>query len=146
MKKKRAIGKTKKPLNTEIVEHELNEKQKLFCQLMLFSRDHFSNASKSYMDAYDLKESQKKVARQAGYRLLTNVYIKQYISKLLKENFKPEKMDNELVKIAMQDKNMIAKLGALQEYNKLMKRIVDKPDINIVIPAPIYGGRAKQKV
>lgn len=140
MKKKIAV------IPLEAITKKLNEKQKLFCELYVFSKEHFCSGVWSYLDAYGLKNTPKNYnsAKSMGYRLLTNVHIKDYISELLSKSFNNKFMDNELSRVAIQNKNLLAKMDAVKEYNKLKQRITER--VELTIPVPIYGGKSAQKV
>lgn len=110
------------------VNKTLTEKQMLFCLLYVQDKQCFGNASLSYERAYDLpKTTAKKYARQAGYKLVTNNYIKAYINKMLLERFKNLPVDREHSKLIMQDSNLFVKMTAIQEYNKIKKRTEESP-------------------
>lgn len=130
----------------ESISENLTDKQKLFCELITFSKGCFGNATKSYMEAYSLRESQRYHARTAGSRLLTNANTKAYIAKILSSKFNNKSVDQELSKLMHQDTNLIAKLGSIQEFNKLQKRIKEKLEITVK-PDPILKGVfGKEKV
>lgn len=116
---------------------DLNERQKNFCHFYLFPKETCFNAARSYMAAYDLPESKYKAARSASCRLITNVSIKTYISELLNEFDKTVKVDEELHKVIAQNSNLIAKMDAVKEYNKLKQRIHDKVDLLVTTEKPL---------
>ncbi len=146
MKKRRATKKAKAEKELEEITNKLNEKQRLFCEFYVYSKDHFCNAARSYSDAYGLKPYQHVFARTSGHRLITNVYVKAYIDSLLDKAFNHKRVDQELARVFVQNKNMLAKMQAIDSYNKLKGRIEDKSKVELVIPSPIYGGRSTQKV
>lgn len=117
----------KKTFIPEEINPDLTEKQQLFCLLYVFDKDCFCNGTMSYMRAYLLKDSQRKVAQAASSRMLSNVIIRKYINKLLLDNFKNTVVDAEHSRIILQNKNLIAKLGGIQEYNKIKKRVDEAP-------------------
>lgn len=110
----------------EEVGEELSERQKLFAILYTTDKYCFGNAAAAYAEAYGLSATQKKkMARQCGYKLLTNTYVKEFTDKFLKMGFTDAAVDNELSKVIMQDKSMQPKVQAISEYNKLRGRIGD---------------------
>src|SRR3990167_2021650 len=107
----------------EEIGDELTDKQILFCWLYATGRDCFGNATRAYMEAYALRyPSQYNYARGAGPRMLANDRVKKHINTLLDECFKPEHMDRQLAKTAMQDKDLASKVAAIREYNRLKER------------------------
>lgn len=115
----------------EDVNPNLSECQTLFCWLYVYDKDCYCNATASYMRAYDLKDSQRRVAQSAGSRLLSNVVVRKYINKMLVANFKDDVVDTEHSRLIMQNRNPLAKLGAIQEYNKIKKRLEQAPVASI---------------
>lgn len=111
----------------EEITSDLNERQKLFCELYCFDKDCFCSATKSYMKAYNLKDTQRAVAGQSGYRLLKNVQIKKYMNKELDKLYNNIEIDRHHTKLIFQGKNLLVSLGAIQEYNKIKKRIEEAP-------------------
>lgn len=112
----------------EEITSSLNERQKLFAQLYTTDKFCFGNASKSYAEAYNFTPTQaKKMARQMGYKLLTNTYIQKYIKEFLHKRFDDNHVDRETTKIITQDKDLKAKVSAISEYNKVKNRISQQP-------------------
>ena len=126
MKKRRAKKMAKAEKELEEIKKELNDKQKIFCQLYVLSKDHFCNATRSYMAAYELKPSQYKSGMAHGTRMVRNGNIRAYIDFLLKEHFNSTRYDLELTRVAIQNNNLIAKMQAIEHYNKLKGRITEK--------------------
>lgn len=111
----------------EIISSDLTERSKLFCLLYTTDAQCFGNASRSYIHAYDLRtDKQKKSARQLGYKLLTNVYIKAQVGNLFKAVFTSKGADNALAELINQRKDLNARLGAIREFNKLKNRVKDE--------------------
>lgn len=125
-------GKVKSKKAREEIEKlsaSLNDRQKLFCILYTTDKFCFGNATKSYIEAYNLQKEQYESARRMGYHLLTNIHIKKFISKFLDEQLKEEAVDRQLAKVVTQDKDLRSKVAAITEYNKLKARITEKHDI-----------------
>lgn len=114
----------------EEVKDTLTFKQALFCELFCFDQWCFCNATVAYMKAYGMKESQRKSAQVNGAKLLSNTIIRKYVNSLIDEHFDNKNFDRRLTSLAFQNKNLVVSLGAVQEYNKLKKRIEEK-DINL---------------
>lgn len=120
---KKTFKRTRAGKTEEIVKAELNEKQKLFCELYIADKECFGNKAKSYQRAFGMKDSRLNAARSGGYSLYTNPYIQEYIKKLLKDRYKTEIVDNELVKVITQDKDLQSKVRGIEHYNKINERI-----------------------
>lgn len=128
-KKKSKFSRSKATQLVEEVGKELNEQQKLFAILYTTDKNCFGNASAAYAEAYNLNPTQrKKTARQLGYQLLSNIYIKDFIKTFLSASFTDLAVDNELSKIIHQNKQLQPKIQAIAEYNKLKSRIKDDPE------------------
>ncbi len=131
----------------DVVTSDLNERQKLFCLLYTTDALCFGNATRSYITAYDLRtDKQKKSARQLGYQLLTNNYIKVHIDKMRKAVFTDKGVDNIIAETMQQRKDLHARMSAVKEYNKLAKRVDgdEKPPPPVIINigpqlARVYG-------
>lgn len=59
-------------------------------------------------------------------RLLRNDKVASYCEKLLNEVLKDSKVDSEMAKLILQNRDLTTKLNAIKEYNKLKQRIVEK--------------------
>lgn len=122
-------GKSKRNQAIQLIEEvgeELSDRQKLFAILYTTDKTCFGSPAASYAEAYALSEKQRKTtARQLGYKLLTNVYVKRFVSEFLKLGFTDEAVDNELAKVIHQNKQLQPKIQAISEYNKLRARIKD---------------------
>lgn len=145
-RKKRAVA----AFLTEEIGEELNDRQKLFVILYLTDKDCSHNATKSYMAAYNLKESQRNSARQAGYRLLTNVHIQNFKAKVLAEAFAGVVVENEHAKLIIQDRDLTAKGKGIDMYYKVKGAYggeeEDRPPILDLTEQldKIYGPRTEQ--
>lgn len=108
---------------------ELNEKQLLFCKYYV-SKDFFGSGVESYAAAYGLDlENQKDYnnAKVAASKLLTNSNILTRINDELdaaglNDNF----VDKQLLFTITQNADLSSKVRAIQEYNKLKQRIIEK--------------------
>lgn len=128
--------------NEEIKEKEedlldtdglLNAKQQLFCQLYTTETEFFGNGVQSYIEAYDVDQSKPnwyKTACASASRLLSNVKVIDRINNILEETgLNDAFIDKQLSFLITQHSDFGTKLRAIQEYNKLKQRIVDKKDI-----------------
>lgn len=128
----------------EEIYEKLTEKQAMFCLLYTTDKDCFGNAARSYMRAYNLSEKQYKSALAHGYRLVVNGHVRKYIKKMLLDRYKHSFVDSEHSKLISQDKNLIAKLGAISEYNKVTNRLKER-EINIGTVTYMWKGDHRKK-
>jgi phage terminase small subunit len=111
------------------MERELNEKQLLFCKNYV-SKDFFGSGVESYAAAYGLDLTNQKDynnAKVAASKLLTNSNILSRINEELdaaglNDNF----VDKQLLFAITQNADLSSKVRAIQEYNKLKQRIIEK--------------------
>jgi hypothetical protein len=111
------------------MEKELNEKQLLFCKNYV-SKDFFGSGVESYAAAYGLDLTNQKDynnAKVAASKLLTNSNILSRINEELdaaglNDNF----VDKQLLFAITQNADLSSKVRAIQEYNKLKQRIIEK--------------------
>ena len=111
------------------MERELNEKQELFCKNYV-SKDFFGSGVESYAAAYGLDLTNQKDynnAKVAASKLLTNSNILSRINEELdaaglNDNF----VDKQLLFAITQNADLSSKVRAIQEYNKLKQRIIEK--------------------
>jgi len=108
-------------------KNELNEKEKLFCQIYI-SEEFFCNWVKSYLQVYKCSYN---TAKTEANKLLTKPYILEYIDSLLEDMaLNDQRVDKELAKMIIQDKDYTAKINGIKEYNKLKWRITEKLEAN----------------
>lgn len=105
---------------------KLNPKQELFCHLFARDGECIGNATKAYVEAYDLTDSHKSWARRCASRLLTKADIRRRVAELLDECLDARVVDRELVKTLLQNKDLGAKVSAIKEYNRLKDRASDR--------------------
>lgn len=122
--KKKTVKRIKKE---EVIEKTLTDKQKLFCHLYVTDKWCFGNATQSYIEAYNLTGKSVNSARQNGYRLIANDYIRTHLNKLLDEAFKETYVDRELASVIKQNKDIRSKVAGISEFNKLQNRIKEAP-------------------
>jgi len=108
---------------------ELNEKQELFCKYYV-SKDFFGSGVESYAAAYGLDLTNQKDynnAKTQASKHLTNPNIllrinEELDSAGLNDNF----VDKQLLFAITQNADLSSKVRAIQEYNKLKQRIIEK--------------------
>lgn len=146
-----------------LMNMELTPQQELFCRFYTQNSELFSNATLSYAEAYEYKLDECSQERpivsnnptvygeseyQKAYntcsalasRLLRNDKIQKRVVQLLNEYLKDEVVDAELAKVIMQSYKLESKIAGIREYNKLKQRIIDRAELNVILPSPILGG------
>ncbi len=117
----------------QITLKKLNLKQDLFCKIFATDPAILGNASHAYMKAYG---GSYLVATSAGKRLLEKPEITAKIQEYLSnEGFNDISIDKKHNFLVHQNKDLNVSLKAIQEYNKLKKRIDNK--IELVLPKPL---------
>jgi hypothetical protein len=136
-------------------ERELNVCQRLFCLLSANNYATFGNATLSYVEAYAYKleglSKEKPFDKKTGKyldseydklynqasaeasRLIRNPKVKEEINRLLALQISDERVDLELFKTIAQDTKLEAKVSAIREYNKLKKRVDEKPNVTVQV-------------
>jgi hypothetical protein len=112
----------------------LNIKQDLFCKIYATDPNCLGNATKAYMEAYKCKsiDTAKSGSRQLLEKHEITARINEYIEIDGFNDMAVDKKHNFLIK---QNKDFNVSLKAIQEYNKLKKRVTDRLEISI--PKPI---------
>lgn len=125
-------------------EQKLTERQELFCQYFAQDKECFGIGVRAYLAAYP--DSSYDAAKASAYHLLTNPYILDRIDQLMDTFINEQIVDKELAKVILQSGNYNAKVRAINEFNKVKGRIIDKHDLrtmgqplNVI---PIYGGQS----
>jgi len=96
----------------------LTIKQQQFCKHYIENK---GNATKAYMKAFGTKNYN--TAKVESSKILTKPNITRKIKEIMEENgFNDVFVDLELYKMIVQDKNPMAKLKAISEYNKITRR------------------------
>ena len=113
--------------------HRLTPQQELFCQLYASDAEFFGNGVRSYIEAYNVDISRPnayKVAKSGACENLTKAYILERIEEIFEAHgLNDTFVDKQLEKLICQDADFKTKLGAIQEYNKMKGRIIDRKDI-----------------
>lgn len=141
----------------EMQKQKLTIQQELFCQYYVKTVETRGNGLQSYNLAYDKRlEQQPKddavydIDKETGKRTIveTSTYFKvenvckaeasillakpniaKRVTELLNEMLTDEIVDGELAKVVLQDGQLKPKVSAIQEYNKLRQRIVDRQTV-----------------
>jgi len=112
---------------------KLNPKQELFCKLFTSDREFYGNGVESYAEAYDIDISvpgKYRTALSNASRLLTNADILDRINELLEEGgLNDVFVDKQLRFLVTQNADLSTKRAAINDYNKLKQRILDKKEI-----------------
>lgn len=96
----------------------LTIKQQQFCKFYIENK---GNATKAYMKAFGTKKYD--TAKVEAHVTLTKPNILKRIREIMEENgFNDVFVDLELKKMIFQDENLMAKLKAITEYNKIKRR------------------------
>ena len=116
----------------------LSEQDEYFCTLFASDRELFGNGVQSYIEAYDIQVVNKPdpddphqktyaTCRHEAHRLLTNVNFLKRINEIFEgRGLNDAFVDKQLEKVITQDAEFNPKVRAIQEYNKLKKRTVDR--------------------
>lgn len=113
--------------------HKLTPQQERFCQLYASDREFFGNGVQSYAEAYGVDIAQPgkyRVACAAASENLTKPYILERIDEIFEAHGLCDTfVDKQLEKLITQDADFKTKLGAIQEYNKMKGRIIERKDV-----------------
>lgn len=116
-----------------MADKKLNPKQELFCKLYATNKEFFANGVQSYIEAYDPDTSKKdwyKTACASASQLLSNIKVLNRINELLElRGLNDTFIDKQLEFLITQNTELRTKLSAIQEYNKLKQRILDKQEV-----------------
>jgi hypothetical protein len=115
-------------------KRKLNAKQEKFCKLYSSDEEFFCNGVQAYIEAYKPKKKGNwyNSAKSSAFNLLTNTDILKRIDELIElKGLNDSFVDKQLCKLVNQDADFKVKLGAIKEYNELMKRIKKQLDITV---------------
>ena len=128
----------------EVKVRKLNLQQEKFCKLYATNEEFFGSGIWSYVEVYKPKKvgNWYKSAQASASRLLSSVIVCERINELLeKEGLNNEFVDKQTLFLITQHSDFNSKIRAIQEYNKLKKRITEKEgDKNLTINLINYGG------
>jgi hypothetical protein len=140
----------KKEATASVQEGDLDLNREAFCQYYTKNQEMFGNATRSYAEAFGYKldemsrepqyegkgKKRKKlpseydracaVCATEGGKLLRKPEIQERITALLNELLRDDIVDSQLAKIITQDDDLQSKVRAINEYNKVRGRIIDK--------------------
>lgn len=98
--------------------------------------------AKKHLSEYSKTEREIKrienVCKASATRLLTNVYIKARINWRLDEAAEDKIMDREAMRVVQQMHNLDAKMRAIERFDKIKGRIIEKVDLKHTFE-PIIG-------
>lgn len=127
-------GKTKQKVFQTKSGHKLTPQQELFCQLYASDKEFFGNGVRSYIEAYGVDTSKSgwyNTAKAGAHENLTKPYILERIEEIFEAHgLNDTFVDKQLEKLICQDADFRTKLGAIQEYNKMKGRIIDRKEIS----------------
>lgn len=138
-KRKTAPKEAKEPRITNLVlqtksGRKLTPQQALFCELYASDREFFGNGVQSYIEAYNVDTSKPGwygTARSGAHENLTKPNILERIEEIFEAHgLNDTFVDKQLEKLICQDADFKTKLGAIQEYNKMKGRIIDRKEIS----------------
>jgi len=102
-------------------EKELSLKQQQFCKHYVENK---GNGAKAYLKAFGTKKYD--TAKVEAHKNLTKPNILKRIREIMEESgFNDVFVDLELKKMIFQDENLMAKLKAIAEYNKIKRRYAE---------------------
>lgn len=113
----------------------LNPRQEMFCRLYATQSEFFGNGVQSYIEVYNPNQTRPNWydnARAAASALLTNPNVLTRVNELIDASgMNDAHMDKQLYLVATQNADFKAKVSAINEYNKLKKRISDKLELTL---------------
>lgn len=116
-----------------VPEKKLNLKQDLFCKIFAKDPAIMGNGTQAYMKAYGVNfENAKAPANKFLLKPEITARIQHYLSE---EGFNNESVDKKHNFLIQQNKDLNVSLKAIQEFNKLKKRVSNQ--IEIVMPKPL---------
>lgn len=130
------ITTTKKKVIKRATGKVLNLKQDLFCKIYATDPECIGNATVAYMKAYG--NENMFTSKTAGAQLLAKNEITERIAEYIElDGFNDQAVDKKHNFLIKQNKDLGVSLKAIQEYNKLKKRITDR--LEIIMPKPILS-------
>lgn len=125
--KKQVVSRTKSG-------HKLTPQQELFCRLYASDKEFFGNGVQSYIEAYNIDTNKRgwyNTAKSGAHENLTKPYILERIEEIFEAHgLNDTFVDKQLEKLIVQDADFHAKMKAIQEYNKIKGRVIDKKEIS----------------
>lgn len=114
-------------------DESLNLKQEKFCQLYSCDKEFFANGVQSYIEAYEpdtTKPNWYKTACARASQLLSSVKVLKRINELLElRGLNDAFVDKQLEFLVTQNSELRTKLSAIQEYNKLKTRVMERSEV-----------------
>lgn len=126
--------------NKHVNEANLSAEDELFCELFASDKELFGNGVQSYIEAYDItvvkgksrgetddNEKTYEACKQAAHHRLTSTDFLKRINEIFEgRGLNDQFVDKQLEKVITQDAEFNPKVRAIQEYNKLKKRTVER--------------------
>lgn len=115
----------------------LTPNEEAFCVLYSSDQEFFCNGTQSYIRAFNITVGKNKdkgevsndAVRARAYELLTKPHILKKINDLYEtRGMNDVFVDKQLEMLVTQNAELRTKLGAIQEYNKLKQRIINKQE------------------
>ncbi len=132
---KRISRKQGKTADALVNEWGLNPEQEEFCKLYASSEEFFGNGVKSYLQCFNIDQQKPnwyKTACSAASQLLSNIKVSKRINDLLADSgLNDQFVDKQTLFLVTQHEDKKAKLGGIKEYNRVKKRIDDKPNVTV---------------
>ena len=108
----------------------LKPPQELFCNLYAVPGEYFGNGVQAYIEAYGIDIEQPGAyarAKSAAYENLTKPHLLARIRELMELGpLNPETVDRELAFTIYQNADLRSKVAAIQEYNKVEERVIER--------------------
>lgn len=118
----------------QVTKRNLNLRQDLFCKTYATDPEVLGNATKTYMKVYNIQAYE--TAKAAAGRLLEDSRVTAKIKEYIEiDGFNDNAVDKKHNFLIHQNKDFNVSLKAVQEYNKLKKRVSNQ--IELVIPRPL---------
>lgn len=140
-------GKKEKNVKKEPLPDEktpkLTDRQEIFCHYFAQDKECFGVGVRAYLKAYPTTGYDS--AKASAYHLLTNPYILARIDELMDVFINEQVVDKELSRVILQSGNYSAKVRAINEWNKLKGRIVNRLDLTTK-GLPLIDKDQKEKV
>lgn len=124
----------------QLSPRKLNLNQDMFCKLYATDHRFLGNGTEVYKYVYGSEEKpvSHEVAKMSASRFLTDDRFTARINEYLEiDGFNNESVDKKHNFLIKQNKDLNVSLKAIQEFNKLKKRVTDR--LEITVPKPIMS-------
>lgn len=131
--KRKARKRSGKAADVLLNKWGLNPQQEKFCRLYAGNTEFYGNGVQSYLECFSIdkkKPNWYKTACVCASQLLSNPRVFNRINDLLSEQgLNDQFVDKQTLFLITQHEDKKAKLGGIKEYNRVKKRIEDKPGV-----------------